>query len=743
MSTQYSTQLKLFTGIGISLFLLMYSCGKKFESPNGNEFLAAEVTATPLTVAPDSLVTITGQGFSPDPLQDQVFFNGKGAAVLQASATQLVVKVPAQGSTGTITVRVNGEQANGPVFTYPGKSAFAISPSSGIGGTTVTLTGSKVGPLTGTTVNFGSRPAKVLYTDSTRIIVTAPDSVQTTQLTITTNGNQYSGPVFTLCSITSISPMLQGAGAGTLRIIGTGFNPIPGQNTVNFPTNPKLRILSADTVVVAPVIRGNADTLVVNIPSNAGTGIISVNPNGQNTIAGPVFTLFAITGLNAIAFPYVASSGFQQLLTGNGFNTDVTQNHLTVNGLSCTVSYVSPTGDSILFYPPDLTNPSRPGTANGPIVLQSGALTTTYTISYSNNTNPMLQPISYVYQGVSTLAGGSFGLANGKGRQAQFETLSGIVAVGSTLYVTDRQANNIRAITSDGNVTLVAGSPTGQAGYQDGIGAATLFNTPCGIATDNNNDLYIADSGNFRIRKINLSTYQVTTLSGTGVQGSVDGPGAAAQFQGPNSISLVSSTFGGGPSTYYITDAAGGQGTARKVIDDGTGTVSTLQSGLTNPSSVINFGYPKEWGLAYFANQAFYIPSLGGLIAGVPGTSGFQNAADATTALFNDPAGSIFISVAIPGGVYPNNTTSSILISDQDNNVIRVVDLTYYPNGPYPVSTYIGGMGGTTAGYQEGGYRTALFNRPGALTSISNGGSQAVTYYYVCDVGNHAIRVFN
>lgn len=736
--------MKQYCGIGI--LLLLFSCGKKFQNPDGNHLLSAVITASPLTVAADSLVTINGQGFRPDPAQDQVFFNGVAAAVLQASPVRLVVKVPAQGSTGPITARVGGEQANGPVFTYAASSVFSISPSSGMGGTTVTLTGNKVGLVATTTVSFGNLPGKVLYTDSTRIIVAAPDSVKTGPLTIKTNGNQYAGPVFTLCTITSISPSVQGAGAGTLMIVGTGFNPVAGKNTVNFPTNPSTRVLSADSVVVAPVIQGNADTLIVNVPATAGTGAISVNPNGQNVITGPVFTLFAIRSVNALSFPFVCSSGFPQLLTGNGFNPNISQNHLTVNGLNCTISSISPKGDSIIFYPPDLVGPSKAGTANGPIVLQSGALTTTFTQIYSRYTNPTILPVAYIYQEVSTLAGGGFGLANGRGRQAQFETLSGITTDGSSrIFVTDKQANNVRAITMQGDVTLVAGSPTGQAGYQDGIGAAVLFNAPSGVIYDGNGNLYVADSGNFRIRKINLSTYQVTTVSGSGVQGSVDGRGAAAQYLGPNNISLGGYVYQGGYIPFfYIMDVSGGKGNVRRLSGDGSGTITTVRSGLINPETVsaVTYNY-TNFPLFYCSNQAFYIPAAGGLIAGVPGTTGFQNAQDGTTALFNNPAGIIYSSVPIPNGVYPHASTQSFLISDRDNNVIRAVDLTNYPNKPYPVSTYIGGTGSTTAGYRDGGYRTALFNQPGPITAIFGSPGSTGTNYYLCDVGNHAIRVFN
>lgn len=744
MSPQFKIMKKQYSGIGISLIFLLLSCGKKFQNPNGNQFLDATITASPLTIASDSLVTISGQGFSPDPAQDKVFFNGVAAVVLQASTVKLLVKCPSAGSTGPITVRVGGEQANGPVFTYSASSAFSISPSSGIGGTTVTLTGNNVGPAASTSVSFGNLPGKVLYTDSTRIIVVAPDLVQTGQLTIHTRGIQYAGPVFNLCTITSINPAMQGAGAGTLQIIGTGFNPVPGKNTVNFPTNPNARKFPSDTIVVAPVIGGNVDTLIVHIPSNAGTGIISVNPNGQNTIAGPVFSLFTIKSVNPFSFPYVASSGFLQVLTGNGFNTNINQNHLTINGLNCTISSISPTGDSIFFYPPDLVNPSGAGTANGPIVLQSGPLTTTFTSYYSNGVPPTIVSVAYTYQEVSTLAGGSFGLANGRGRQAQFETLSGITTegnYGNRIFVTDKQANNVRAVSPDGVVTLVAGSPTGQAGYQDGIGAAALFNAPSGVAYDGNGNLYVADSGNFRIRMINLSTFQVSTISGSGLQGTADGPGATAQYLGPNSIAL--GYLGGSTPVFYITDVQNGQGSVRQLSTDGTGSITTIQSGLINPAAAYTIPYynsPVKGG-DYFSDQAFYSPASGGLIAGIPGTAGFQNATDGTTALFNNPAGIIYNSASIPNAVNPNPTsTFALLISDRDNNAIRMVDLTQYPNAPYPVSTYIGGMGGTTTGFQDGGYRTALFNKPGPIAGNFTGNNPI---YYLCDVGNHAIRVFN
>lgn len=717
--------MKLYIAILI-LTLSLLACGKKFTNPEGNRYLAAEVTASPQTVASDSLVTITGKGFSTDPGQDQVFFNGAGAAVLQASATQLIVKVPADGSTGNITVRVNGEQANGPVFTYPSGSAFSMSPLSGVDSTTVTLTtGVHVGPAASTTVLFGNLPGKVLYTDSSRIIVSAPKGVQTGQLGIQTNGQQYAGPVFTLTTVQAISPNIQGAGIGTVQIIGTGFNPVPKQNAVTFIQN------GTSSPIPAIVVGGSVDTLIVQIPAAAGTGPVAVNPNNQNVVTGPIFTLFAINSTLSRSYsaPFAVTSGALQLLTGSGFNPDMSQNHLTVNGLPCTITYVSPTRDSILYYLPDLINPPRTGLANGPFVLQSGGLTATTAGQQS-----------IAYQEVTTLAGGSFGLANGRGKDAQFETLSGITYGRPSgtfngpafFYVCDRQANNIRQISGDGVVTLVAGSPTGQAGFADGIGASSLFNAPSGVAIDNSGYLWVADSGNARIRVINMATYQVTTVAGTGTPGMADGSGSSAQFLGPNGI--LSGFSNGLSNTLTITDAGGGAGSLRQLVRgyDGSVTVTTLQSGLIDPRAP--FTYNGQ--LIYADNQAVYTyqNGSGSLLSGTPGSAGFMNGPSG--ALFNNPAG---LGLGIPNNMY----AYLYYVSDAANNVIRVI-YNNNPSGtspdPYPVYTYVGGMGGTTAGYQDGGFRTALFNQPGPMIALN----QNQHYYvYICDVGNHAIRVFN
>ncbi|MGH8082739.1 MAG: gluconolaconase, partial [Lysobacter sp.] len=128
------------------------------------------------------------------------------------------------------------------------------------------------------------------------------------------------------------------------------------------------------------------------------------------------------------------------------------------------------------------------------------------------------------------------GLRNGAAGQARFADPYGLVRSGNgTLYVSDAGDNNrIRMIHPDGSVATVAGS---KEGFADGVGLAASFNTPSGLALDNDGNLYVADTGNHAIRKISKQG-AVTTLAGTGSAGYRDGPGAQAQFNGPIGVAV-------------------------------------------------------------------------------------------------------------------------------------------------------------------------------------------------------------
>lgn len=128
---------------------------------------------------------------------------------------------------------------------------------------------------------------------------------------------------------------------------------------------------------------------------------------------------------------------------------------------------------------------------------------------------------------VTTIAGSTQGYLDGQGTTAKFNSPSGItVDASGNIYVADQGNHRIRKITPTGTVSTFAGS---NIGFMDGAGALAKFSAPSDIGIDNLGNLYIADRGNYRIRKITPAG-TVTTFAGCGINGSIDGPVATAQF---------------------------------------------------------------------------------------------------------------------------------------------------------------------------------------------------------------------
>ena len=128
---------------------------------------------------------------------------------------------------------------------------------------------------------------------------------------------------------------------------------------------------------------------------------------------------------------------------------------------------------------------------------------------------------------VTTLAGtGTWGFVNGAGNVAQFKyPVALTLDSAGNIYVADERNNMIRKITPAGAVSTFAGS--GTMAYADGTGLLASFDYPRGLAFDSAGNLFVADSGNSRLRKITPDAV-VTTVAGNGYYGKTDGPGTQA-----------------------------------------------------------------------------------------------------------------------------------------------------------------------------------------------------------------------
>lgn len=166
---------------------------------------------------------------------------------------------------------------------------------------------------------------------------------------------------------------------------------------------------------------------------------------------------------------------------------------------------------------------------------------------------------------VNTVAGdnaavaGVAGTTDGTGAAARFNAPLGLTCDrAGNVYLADSGNNRIRRITQDGITTTVAGAT---AGYADATGVAALFKTPQDVAVDSSGYIYVADSLNQRIRRIS-PTGAVKTVAGIGTAGTTDGPGNVNQFSTPSSVEVDQM------GTLYVTDYA-------------TGTVRMVQRVLT------------------------------------------------------------------------------------------------------------------------------------------------------------------
>lgn len=173
-----------------------------------------------------------------------------------------------------------------------------------------------------------------------------------------------------------------------------------------------------------------------------------------------------------------------------------------------------------------------------------------YYIIYKLTTSGFVEKFSGKFDGIGEPIRG---LVDGNRYEALYDYPETIISDGRGIfYVAESNLCVIRKLFSNGSVVTVAGSTRG---YNDGIGSLAQFDTPKGMCVVEN-DLYIADYGNSCIRKMNLSTYNVTTFAGVAGQSfPYDGSIEIARLQQPHGIIYKSNAF-------YITDSVG---TIRKI----------------------------------------------------------------------------------------------------------------------------------------------------------------------------------
>jgi len=144
---------------------------------------------------------------------------------------------------------------------------------------------------------------------------------------------------------------------------------------------------------------------------------------------------------------------------------------------------------------------------------------------------------------IDTILGSGLQASAGDGGPAVDATVFGIegIAAGAdgSIFVSD--LHRVRRIGQDGIITTVAGTGTGGFGGDGGVATAAQLDSPAEIDVDSDGNLYIADTGNHRIRRVDAGTGVITTVAGTGNPGfSGDGgPAVAADLDLPSAVAVV------------------------------------------------------------------------------------------------------------------------------------------------------------------------------------------------------------
>jgi DNA-binding beta-propeller fold protein YncE len=277
-----------------------------------------------------------------------------------------------------------------------------------------------------------------------------------------------------------------------------------------------------------------------------------------------------------------------------------------------------------------------------------GLATDGQAIYVANSRNNTIDKIDLTSHTLSLLAGQLFkeGTADGTGAAALFTSPSGVAIAGNNLYVSDTNNSTLRKITLPGGVVSTEAGAVNIPGSDDGKGSASHFNLPTQIAvdpngsrlflTDTNNSIirmiqlpdmivktiagqaqaegktdgppnksafnrprgiatdgkfvYVSDTGNDQIRKIDLSNMTTSTLAGTGEEGDKDGAATEAQFNNPGALATDGTTI-------YVLDA---DNHGVRKVNAATGEVSKLT--LVNGHIGSGCTLSKDGKILYFSD---------------------------------------------------------------------------------------------------------------------------------------------
>ena len=297
------------------------------------------------------------------------------------------------------------------------------------------------------------------------------------------------------------------------------------------------------------------------------------------------------------------------------------------------------------------------------------------------------------------------------------------------LYIADTANNRIRKLdTVSRTVVTVAGTGTSGSTGDNGLATSALLSAPQGVFLDTAGNIYIADTNNHKIRKVTAATGIITTVAGTGIAG-YSGDGGQATLANLKSPKAV---FADSLGNVYIADS--GNNIIRKVTA-ATGSITLFAGGggfWDNPSPTqLSLSAPEQIfvdaaGNVYFAdtgNHRIRKVSAAGVASIIAGTG--------TPGYSGDGGSSTVARLRSPRGVAVD-AAGNIYIVDSANHCMRLVNI---------YDGTIKTMAGTAVAGYSGDLQPAIQACLSSPARVALGLNKAAGRIYISDTANNRIRV--
>ncbi|MFN0109952.1 MAG: SMP-30/gluconolactonase/LRE family protein [Blastocatellia bacterium] len=706
------------------------SGGNLYILDKGNNRIRRVVAATNI------INTVIGNG--------EIGFSGDGGpATFAKLSLASAIAVNASGvyvaDTGNNRIRRAVAPPNtAPSLTSPGNKT--VNEGSNLGFTlqatdsnaTQTLTYSMTGAPSGATLN--ATTGVFSYTPSHDVVANNAGATQVFNVTFTATDdatpplNDSKQITITVNNVNRAPSPDAGTIASPIEATGPAGAVVQLNGTANDPDGDSLTsVIWTDTISGATTTIASQLTAQVQLALGLHSIVLTVSDGKPNGTTSTVAKSVTVQDTTPPVFSNIPADITQNISSGTGAPVTFTLPTAmdVVSGVR-TVTAAPASGSTFPIGTTTVTFSASDAAGN--------QATTTFKVTVTCNSGcnppPPPPPPTGMNFNIEAFAGnGNFG-STGNGAAATattFKQPSGIAADASgAVYIADAEARVIRKV-SGVTISLLAG--TGAKGFAGDSGAATSakFNNPNGLAFHAaSNSLYVADTGNHRIRKIDLTNNTISTIAGTGIAAlGGNGPAASAWINSPMGVAVDAA------GNVYFTDTGNNRvckvsgGTLTVVA--GTGEVGNSGDGASATAAKLNHptgvAVSSDGSTLYIAdrNNNRVRKVSGGTItnfAGMSnGTSGFGgDGAAATSAQLNAPTG-----VALDSG-------GNVIIADSDNERIRKVTTS---DG---VIVTIAGSGNAGNTGDSAAATSATLDTPTAVT-LDNAGN-----IVFCDSGNLRAR---